>query len=83
MLAGSTNRLKHGYVSCLTGLSSGGFGKPHTTYFEMTFGPDYHPYKWMQFRPEIRYDYATHDNFGRLNDKKNQLSIATELLLKF
>ena len=37
----------------------------------------------MQFRPEIRYDYASHDNFGPQYDKKNQLSIATELLLKF
>jgi hypothetical protein len=61
----------------------GGFGVPNTDYWEVTLGFDYHPYKWIQFRPEIRYDYATHDNFGSQNDKKNQLSIATELLLKF
>ena len=61
----------------------GGFGRPHTNYFEVTLGPDYHPYKWVEFRPEIRYDYATHENFGQLNDKRNQLSIATELLFKF
>jgi Putative beta-barrel porin-2, OmpL-like. bbp2 len=61
----------------------GGFGVPHTDYFETTLGVDYHPVKWVQFRPEIRYDYASHENFGPKNDKKNQLSIATELLLKF
>jgi hypothetical protein len=61
----------------------GGFGVPKTDYFEVTLGPDYHPTKWVQFRPEIRYDYATKDNFGEFNDKKNQLSIAAELLFKF
>jgi hypothetical protein len=61
----------------------GGFGVPKTDYFEVTLGPDYHPTKWVQFRPEIRYDYATKDNFGQNNDKKNQLSIAAELLFKF
>ena len=61
----------------------GGFGKAHVDYFAYTVGLDYHPVKWAQLRPEIRYDHATHPNFGELNDKKNQLSIATELLLKF
>ena len=61
----------------------GGFGVPHTDYFAVTAGPDYHPTKWVQFRPEIRYDYATHDNFGQNHDKKNQLSLAAEVLLKF
>jgi hypothetical protein len=61
----------------------GGFGVPNTTYFEVTVGPDYHPVKWLQFRPEIRYDWANHDNFGSNNDKKTQLSIAAELLIKF
>jgi hypothetical protein len=61
----------------------GGFGVPDTDYFAVTIGPDYHPTKWLQFRPEIRYDYATHDNFGAQNDKKNQLSLAAETLFKF
>jgi hypothetical protein len=61
----------------------GGFGVPKTDYFEVTLGPDYHPTKWVQFRPEVRYDYATHDNFGQNNDKKNQLSVAAEVLFKF
>ena len=54
----------------------GGFGIPHTDYYEMTLGLDYHPTKWVQFRPEIRYDHATNPAFGSSNDKKNQLSIA-------
>ena len=63
---------------------AGGFGNGvHTNYYEITLGPDYHPYKWIQFRPEIRYDYADHPNFGPNNDKQNQLSIAAEVLLKF
>ena len=54
----------------------GGFGIPHTNYYETTLGLDYHPKKWLQFRPEIRYDHADHDAFGSLDyDKKNQLSI--------
>ena len=61
----------------------GGFGVPHTDYFAITLGPDYHPTKWLQFRPEIRYDHATHDNFGSNFDKKDQLSIAVETLFKF
>jgi hypothetical protein len=65
------------------GFYPGGFGVPNTDYYAVTLGFDYHPYKWIQFRPEIRYDYASHENFGPQNDKKNQLSIASELLLKF
>jgi hypothetical protein len=62
---------------------AGGFGVPHTTYYEMTFGVDYHPNKYVQFRPEIRWDTADKPNFGENFDKKNQISIAADLLLKF
>ncbi len=63
---------------------AGGFGNGrHTDYYEVTLGPDYHPHKWIQFRPEIRYDYATHPNFGPQNDKQKQLSLAAEMLFKF
>jgi hypothetical protein len=62
---------------------AGGFGVPHNDYFELTLGVDYHPVKWVQFRPEIRWDNAHHPNFGRFNDKRNEITIATELLLKF
>jgi Putative beta-barrel porin-2, OmpL-like. bbp2 len=61
----------------------GGFGIPHTDYYEMTFGVDYHPVKWLQFRPEIRYDHASHPAFGRALSEKNELSIAAEALFKF
>ena len=61
----------------------GGFGIPDTKYFETTLGLDWHPNKWLQFRPEIRYDHATNDAFGSLEDKKNQLSIAADVLIKF
>ncbi len=62
---------------------AGGFGIPHTTYFETTLGLNYHPVKWLEFRPEIRYDNASHDAFGSKMDKENQLSIAAEVLVKF
>ncbi len=62
----------------------GGFGNGRATdYYSVTLGPDYHPYKWIQFRPEIRYDYATEPNFGSQMDKRNQLSVTAEVLFKF
>ena len=61
----------------------GGFGHPHTDYIAETIGIDYHPVTWAQFRPEIRYDHATHAAFGGNGQFKNNLSIAAELLLKF
>ena len=61
----------------------GGFGIPHTTYIEGTLGFDYHPNKYMQLRPEIRYDNANNPAFGEFQDKKHQLTIACDLLLKF
>ena len=61
----------------------GGFGIPHTDYTESTLGLDYHPYSWIQMRPEIRYDHATHPAFGERQNFKNQLEIAADVLLKF
>jgi hypothetical protein len=61
----------------------GGFGIPNTDYYAGTIGVDYHPRKCVQFRPEVRYDYATNNAFGSLHDKKNQVSIALETLFKF
>ncbi len=61
----------------------GGFGIPRTDYFAVTYGLDYHPTKWLQFRPEIRFDHATNRAFGAAQDHRDQLSVATELLLKF
>jgi hypothetical protein len=63
---------------------AGGFGIPHSTYWEVTVGPDYHPTKWLQIRPEIRYDFSNSANFGPSDNlKKDQLSIAFEALFKF
>jgi hypothetical protein len=62
---------------------AGGFGIPQTHYYAMTFGVDYHPNKWLQFRPEIRYDHATNPAFGSALNHKDQLSIALEALVKF
>ena len=61
----------------------GGFGIPKTDYYETTLGIDYHPNKSLQFRPEIRYDYASNPAFGENYDKKKQLSLAAEVLIKF
>jgi hypothetical protein len=61
----------------------GGFGIPDTTYFAVTLGFDYHPVKWLQVRPEIRGDFANNDAFGQYEDKKDQLSIACDALIKF
>jgi hypothetical protein len=65
------------------GLYPGGFGVPNTNYEAITVGIDYHPNKWLQFRPEIRYDHADHANFGQNFDRKNQLSLAADVLIKF
>ncbi len=62
---------------------AGGFGKPHTDYIAVTWGVDYHPCKWIQIRPEIRYDHATHPNFGENFNHKNELTMAFETLFKF
>jgi len=62
---------------------AGGYGVAHTDYFEMTYGVDYHPTKWLQFRPEIRYDHASNPNFGQNHDDRDQLTLATNVLIKF
>ena len=61
----------------------GGFGTPNTSYYSITVGPDIHPTKWLQLRPEIRYDYASNPAFGSSNNLHNQLSLTFEALFKF
>jgi hypothetical protein len=65
------------------GFYPGGFGVPNTSYYNITVGPDYHPTKFLQIRPEIRYDFANNPNFGPNNNQRNQLSLAFEALIKF
>ena len=61
----------------------GGFGQGKNTYYESTVGLNYHPTKWLEFRPEVRYDHADNPAFGAQYDKKNQLSAVANVLLKF
>ena len=62
---------------------AGGFGTPKTNYYEFTFGPNYHPTKWLELRPEIRYDHASNPAFGASFNHKDQLSLTFEALFKF
>jgi hypothetical protein len=62
----------------------GGFGIPHTNYVAATVGFDYHPVKWLQVRPEVRYDHASNPAFGAdAPFDQDQLSIACDVLIKF
>lgn len=61
----------------------GGFGAPRTNYFAPTIGLNYHPTKWAEFRPEIRYDNASNPRFGQNFDRRDQLTISGDILLKF
>jgi hypothetical protein len=63
----------------------GGFGTPPgpNNYYAATVGVDYHPVKWLQIRPEIRWDHADHPAFGADLNKRDQLSIAADALFKF
>ena len=77
-----TTRLEY-YKDVDGGGYPGGFGTGKNDFYEATVGLNYHPTKWVEFRPEIRYDHATNPAFGSQSDKKNQLSIAADLLFKF
>lgn len=61
----------------------GGFGVPNTTYWEFTLGTDFHPTKYLQLRPEIRYDHASNPNFGPNGTATSQFTFALEALFKF
>ena len=39
--------------------------------------------KFLQIRPEIRYDHASNPNFGPNFTQRSQLSLAFEALFKF
>jgi hypothetical protein len=67
------------------GIYPGGFGTPNTNYYEATIGPDWHPVKWLQIRPEARYDWANNAVFGPnpTGLHNNQFTAAIEALIKF
>jgi hypothetical protein len=56
-------------------------------YEEITVGVDWHPVKYLQVRPEIRYDVANNNPaFGNVDSghlNRNELTLAVDCLLKF
>jgi len=79
-----TSRLEYYYDADGQGYA-GGFGIPKTSYYAFTVGPNYHPTKWLEFRPEFRYDGATNPAFGSTpaNLHRSQISVSADLLIKF
>jgi hypothetical protein len=61
----------------------GGFGVPDTDYWALTFGPNYHPNKWLEIRPEVRWDNASNPNLGANHDRRDIFTFAVEALIKF
>lgn len=56
-----------------------------TNYGALTFGVNWHPIKYLEFRPEVRGDFAGTDAFGG-NDQaryRNQLTGVVSALIKF
>ena len=58
-----TTRLEY-YYDADGGGYAGGFGIPKTSYYEATIGLNYHPTKWLEIRPEVRYDGSNNPAFG-------------------
>ena len=77
-----TSRLEY-YYDADGGGYAGGFGIPKTSYYEATVGLNYHPTKWIEFRPEVRYDGATNPAFGAQGNHRQQLTVSADVLLKF
>jgi hypothetical protein len=53
-----------------------------TAYEEVTWGFDYHPYTYLQLRPELRGDFADEPAFGHGHDH-SQLTAAMDVIFKF
>ena len=56
-----------------------------TNYAEVTLGTNYHPLKWLEFRPEIRGDFAGAPAFGvnGTHTNRSQLTGGISFLVKF
>jgi len=54
-----------------------------TAYEEITVGADWHPAKWVQVRPELRWDYANDARVWRHGQDHYDLTAAVDCLLKF
>ena len=57
----------------------------NTNFSEVTLGVNYHPTPWLEFRPEIRGDFAGQPAYGFNGAKtdRNQLTGAASFLVKF
>ena len=57
----------------------------NTNYSEVTAGLNWHPLRWLEFRPEIRGDFAGAPAFGRngAHNYRDQLSGGVSFLVKF
>lgn len=56
-----------------------------TNYSEVTLGMNWHPFKWLEFRPEIRGDFAGAPAYGvgRAHTHYSQLTGGISALVKF
>ena len=64
----------------------GGLTLRPNDYYAGTVGVNYHPNKWLELRPELRYDFADHPAFGavdRPNPLRSQFSAVFIVLVKF
>jgi Putative beta-barrel porin-2, OmpL-like. bbp2 len=56
------------------------------TYEETTIGLNVMPVSWINFRPELRADFATQPfcgTVGSAHHRENKLTVACDLLIKF
>jgi hypothetical protein len=50
---------------------------------EVTLNVDWHPYKWVRIRPEVRGDFAENPAFGPHGDRHSLFTAAIDVLLQF
>ena len=67
------------------GFSDGLAYTPGTSYEEVTLGTNWHPNKYIEFRPEIRGDFAGKPAFGRggIPRDRSQFTSVMSALIKF
>jgi len=62
-------------------------GAGHTSIYSATLGVTYIPFpgdkilKWLEVRPEVRYDYATHPIFD--SGEHGQFNVASDVIMQF
>jgi hypothetical protein len=55
----------------------------NTDYSEVTLGLNWHPNAWLEFRPEVRGDFAGVPAFGTKTLSREQVTAAASFLVKF